>query len=64
MVGAMISITDTSECVNQLRKVRASHKFLTLIEIESFVLDGVGIVFFHLFEAFALIPTMEDYVEI
>jgi CPA1 family monovalent cation:H+ antiporter len=52
-VGAIVSITDTAECVNVLERLKASHKFLTLIEIESLVNDGSGIIFFHLFSELA-----------
>ena len=52
-VGAIVSITDTVECVNVLERLKASHKFLTLIEIESLVNDGSGIIFFHLFSELA-----------
>ncbi len=48
-LGILVSITDPVETINRLNQKRASHKFITLIELEALTNDATGIIFFNFF---------------
>ena len=51
----MVSITDPVEVIAKLNQKRASHKFITMIELEALTNDATGIMFFNFFSALALV---------
>ena len=59
-MGVLVSITDPVECVARLNYKKASHKFTTMIELESLANDGTGIILFNIFSGLAKIKHTPD----
>ena len=55
ILGILVSITDPVEVIAKLNQKRASHKFITMIELEALTNDATGIMFFNFFSALALV---------
>ena len=55
-LGILVSITDPVEVIARLNHKRASHKFITLVELEALTNDATGILFFTFFTGLALKP--------
>ena len=49
VLGTLVSITDPIEGIKLLEKMHAKHKFITIVELESLINDGTGIIFFNFF---------------
>lgn len=60
ILGTLVSITDPVEGIEILSKLHASHKFITIIELESLVNDGVGIIFFNFFTSLAILHNPKE----
>ena len=54
-LGTLVSITDPNEAIETLKEINASHKFITLMEFESLINDGTGIIFFNFLASLARI---------
>jgi len=48
-IGTLIAITDEAEIVHHLKHIGAKIKFVTILEMESLINDGTGIIFFIMF---------------
>lgn len=52
-LGVLVSITDPTEPIETLKEIHANHKFITLLEFESLINDGAGIMFWGFFSSLA-----------